>query len=61
MKMSIPEKAIKWLIMKKDSELPWATRIFRWNLVLGACLGMVLLMLYGAAFVLHNICEWFLR
>lgn len=30
---------IKWLVMKKDNELPWVTRIFRWvALVLGTVL-----------------------
>lgn len=56
MNISLPEKVIKWFVMKKDNELPWATRIFRWILVLGAFFSL----LYGAAFVVHSICEWFL-
>lgn len=55
MSVSIPEKVIKWLIMKKDNELPWAIRILRWNLILGT----VLFLLYEAAFVIYSIREWF--
>lgn len=35
---------LKWLIMKKDSELPWVTRVARWALLgFGVCYGTLML------------------
>lgn len=42
-----------WLVMKKDSELPWVTRIARWVvLVLGT--------IFFTGYVAHCFKEWFL-
>ena len=39
----------RWLIMKKDNELPWVTRIARW-----------VLLCFGCLYVAHCFKEWFL-
>ena len=44
---------LRWLIMKKDSDLPWVVRLTRWALSL--C-GTALAVLYVA----HCFKEWFL-
>ncbi len=45
---------IKWLVMKKDNELPWVTRIFRWvALVLGT--------VFASGYTVHCYFEWFLQ
>lgn len=45
---------IKWLVMKKDNELSWVTRIFRWvALVLGT--------LFASGYTVHCYLEWFLQ
>lgn len=45
---------IKWLVMKKDNELPWVARIFRWvALVLGT--------LFASGYTVHCYLEWFLQ
>lgn len=42
-----------WLVMKKDSELPWVTKLSRWVVfVLGT--------LFGSGYVAHCFKEWFL-
>lgn len=42
-----------WLVMKKDSELPWVTKLSRWVVfVLGS--------LFGSGYVAHCFKEWFL-
>ena len=44
---------LRWLIMKKDSELPWVVRLSRWVLALcGSALAVL--------FVAHCFKEWFL-
>ncbi len=52
-------KAIGWLVMKKDSELPWATRILRWTLVAGAITGLLLATVYGIMRVIYCAKLWF--
>ena len=44
---------LRWLIMKKDSELPWVVRLSRW---VPALCGSALAVL----FVAHCFKEWFL-
>ena len=42
---------MQWLIMKKDAELPWATRIGRWAVVVGTVAAVAGGMLYGALLI----------
>lgn len=42
---------MQWLIMKKDAELPWATRIGRWAIAIGVVAAVVVGVLYGALLV----------
>ena len=42
-----------WLVMKKDRELPWVTRLTRW-------VAFVLGTLFCAGYVAHCFKEWFL-
>lgn len=44
---------MRWIVMKKDKELPWAIRLLRWVLSACACV-------YAIGFVLHSLSEWFL-
>ena len=51
---AVSSPVIKWLVMKKDNELPWVTRIFRWvALVLGT--------LFASGCTVHCYFEWFLQ
>ena len=40
---------MQWLIMKKDAELPWVTRIARWAIVAGVIAFLVIGIIYGSA------------
>ena len=42
-----------WLVMKKDRELPWVSRLTRWA-------AFVLGTLFCAGYVAHCFKEWFL-
>ena len=42
-----------WLVMKKDSELPWSMRIARWVVVSSGSIWLV-------GYVVHAFMEWFL-
>lgn len=42
-----------WLVMKKDSELPWVTRLARWY-------GFACAAAYAGGWVAHKYMEWFL-
>ena len=42
---------MQWLIMKKDAELPWATRIGRWAVVIGIVAAVIGGMLFGALLI----------
>jgi len=55
MNLIVHGKILGWLIMKKDSELPWATRILRWTLVAGAMTALM----YSVAYVAHCAKLWF--
>ena len=46
---------MQWLIMKKDAELPWVTRIARWAIVAGVIAFLVIGIIYGSAIVVK---EW---
>lgn len=46
---------MQWLIMKKDSELPWSTRIVRWAIVAGVIAFLVIGIIYGSAIAVK---EW---
>lgn len=43
---------LKWLIMKRDKELPMATCVARWGAV-------VLGLIFGSGYVVHCYLEWF--
>lgn len=43
------------LIMKKDAELPWVTRIARWAIVAGVIAFLVIGIIYGSAIAVK---EW---
>lgn len=43
---------MRWLVMKKDQDLPWVVRIVRWA---AAILGIA----YAAGFVAKSFVEWF--
>lgn len=43
---------LRWLIMKKDSDLPWVTRLARWT-------AYVLGTIFAAGYVAHCFMEWF--
>lgn len=42
-----------WLVMKKDSELPWGFRLARW-------IGLVYVTAYATMYMAHRFKEWFL-
>ncbi len=42
-----------WLVMKKDSELPWSVRIARWVVVSAGSVWLI-------GYVLRDLKEWFL-
>ena len=42
-----------WLVMKKDSELPWVTRIARWVVVSAGSIWLI-------GYVIRDLKEWFL-
>lgn len=46
---------MQWLIMKKDAELPWVTRIARWAIVAGVIAFLVIGVIYGSAIAVK---EW---
>mgnify|MGYP006964119638 FL=1 len=46
---------MQWLIMKKDAELPWVTRIARWAIVAGIIAFLVIGIIYGSAIAVK---EW---
>lgn len=46
---------MQWLIMKKDAELPWVTRIARWAIVAGVIAFLVIGIIYGSAIAVK---EW---
>lgn len=43
---------LRWIVMKRDCELPWVTRMLRWAF---AILGV----LYATGFVAKSYMEWF--
>lgn len=46
---------MQWLIMKKDAELPWVTRIARWAIVAGVIAFLVIGIICGSAIAVK---EW---
>ncbi len=44
---------LKWLVMKKDSELPWSVRVARWVVTVFGSLWLI-------GYVTHSFQEWFL-
>lgn len=43
---------MRWIVMKRDKELPWVVRFVRWAF---AILGVA----YAAGFVVKSFMEWF--
>ena len=46
---------MQWLIMKKDAELSWVTRIARWAIVAGVIAFLVIGIIYGSTIAVK---EW---